>query len=65
MKNKIIALTAALSMLGGTVAALPAMAAERTLFTDDFNRAILSANTVRMMAICLGIIGTAQILNKK
>lgn len=37
MKHKVIALTAALSMLGGSVAALPAMAAEQTLFTDDFN----------------------------
>ena len=38
MKHKVIALTAALSMLGGSVAALPAMAAKQTLFSDDFNR---------------------------
>ena len=37
MKHKVIALTAALSMLGGSIASLPAMAAEKTLFADDFN----------------------------
>ena len=37
MKHKVIALTAALSMLGGAVAAMPAMAVEQTLFADDFN----------------------------
>ena len=37
MKHKVIALTAALSMLGGTVAALPAMAAEQTLLNENFN----------------------------
>lgn len=37
MKHKVIALTAALSMLGGSIAALPAMAAEQMLFADDFN----------------------------
>lgn len=41
MKHKVIALTAALSMLGGSVAALPAMAAEKTLFSDDFNSYIV------------------------
>lgn len=41
MKHKVIALTAALSMLGGSVAALPAMAAEQTLFSDNFNSYIV------------------------
>lgn len=37
MKHKVIALTAALSMLGGSIAALPAMAAEQTLLNENFN----------------------------
>ncbi len=37
MKNKIIALTASLAMLGGAFAALPAAAAEQTLLDENFN----------------------------
>lgn len=36
MKNKIIALTASLAMLGGAFAALPAAAAEKTLLDETF-----------------------------
>ena len=44
MKHKVIALTAALSMLGGTVAALPAMAAEQTLLNEDFNSGTIGSS---------------------
>lgn len=37
MKHKVIALTATLSMLGGAVAAMLAMAAEQTLLNENFN----------------------------
>lgn len=36
MKNKVAALAAALSVLGGVIAAVPAMAEELTLFEDNF-----------------------------
>lgn len=44
MKHKVIALTAALSMLGGTVAALPAMAAEQTLLNENFNSGTIGSS---------------------
>ncbi len=44
MKHKVIALTAALSMLGGTVAALPAMAAEQTLLGENFNSGTIGSS---------------------
>lgn len=42
MKNKVAALAAALSVLGGVIAAVPAMAEERTLFEDDFESCVVS-----------------------